>query len=73
MCYHRESEEPFTFDTFEVFSDDEGWQDHLSGQVAVALTEKSSWTFTNSPSTEEIEVIGPKSITGSLLDPSKNQ
>ena len=73
MCYHRESEEPFTFDTFEVFSDDEGWQDNLSGQVAVALTEKSSWTFTNSPSIEEIEVIGPKSITGSLLDPSKNQ
>ena len=51
---------PTTFGIFDAFPDDTGRQAHLSGQVAAALTEKSTELFVEPPVIENIDVLASK-------------
>ena len=51
---------PSTLGIFDVFPNEAGRQAHLSGQVAVALMEKSSELLRNPPTIEKIDVIASK-------------
>ena len=49
-----------TFGIFDAFPDENGRQEHLSGQVAGALMEKSAELFSSPPTIEKVDVIASK-------------
>ncbi len=51
---------PTTYGIFDAFPDEAGRQAHLSGRVAMALTEKASELFAQSPTIEKIDVLAAK-------------
>ncbi|HET6589697.1 MAG: putative quinol monooxygenase [Candidatus Nitrosocosmicus sp.] len=51
---------PTTFGIFDAFPDENGRQQHLSGQVAAALMEKSAELFGSSPIIKKVDVIASK-------------
>ena len=51
---------PSTFGIFDAFPDESGRQAHLSGRVAVALTEKASELFAQPPTIEKVDVLAAK-------------
>lgn len=51
---------PTTFGIFDAFPDENGRQQHLSGQVAAALMEKSAELFSSLPIIKKVDVIASK-------------
>lgn len=51
---------PSTFGIFDAFPDENGRQDHLSGQVAAALAEKAPELFAQAPVIEDLDVLASK-------------
>ena len=51
---------PSTFAIFDAFPDENGRQEHLSGQVAAALMEKSAELLSSPPTIEKVDVIASK-------------
>jgi quinol monooxygenase YgiN len=51
---------PSTFGIFDTFHDEMGRNEHLSGQVAKALSEKATELFSQPPSIQKIDVIASK-------------
>lgn len=51
---------PSTFGIFDTFSDEEGRQAHLSGEVAKALMAKAGDLLSNPPSIQKVDVLAAK-------------
>ncbi|MDO8213483.1 putative quinol monooxygenase [Conexibacter sp. CPCC 206217] len=51
---------PTTFGIFDVFADDTGRDEHLSGRVAAALGERASDLFAEAPGIEKLDVLASK-------------
>jgi quinol monooxygenase YgiN len=51
---------PSTFGIFDVFPDEVGRQQHLTGRVAAALMEKAPELFVQAPTIEKIDVLADK-------------
>jgi quinol monooxygenase YgiN len=51
---------PSTFGIFDVFPDEAGRQQHLTGRVAAALMEKAPELFVQAPTIEKIDVLADK-------------
>jgi quinol monooxygenase YgiN len=51
---------PTTFGIFDVFPDDAGRQEHLSGRVAAALIGRAASLFSKPPVIEKVEVLEAK-------------
>ena len=51
---------PATFGIFDVFSDEEGRQAHLSGPIAAALMAKASELLADKPSIEKLDLLASK-------------
>lgn len=51
---------PTTFGIFDVFPDDTGRDEHLSGRVAAALGERASDLFAEAPAIEKLDVLASK-------------
>ena len=51
---------PSTFGIFDVFPDEAGRQQHLTGHVAAALMEKAPELFVQAPTIEKIDVLADK-------------
>ncbi|MGC1929175.1 MAG: hypothetical protein WA667_09390 [Candidatus Nitrosopolaris sp.] len=49
---------PSTFGIFDAFPDESGRQAYLSGRVAAALTAKASELFAQTPTIENVDVLG---------------
>src|SRR5258708_3627988 len=51
---------PSTFGIFDVFSDDEGRQAHLTGPIAAALMAKAPDLLVGAPKIEKLDVLAAK-------------
>jgi len=51
---------PSTFGIFDTFSDEEGREAHLSGEVAKALMAKAGDLLSNPPSIQKVDVLAAK-------------
>ena len=51
---------PTTFGVFDVFLNESGRQEHLSGKLATALAEKTNELFTTMPTVEKIDILAAK-------------
>ena len=51
---------PSTFGIFDTFPDEKGRQAHLNGEVAKALTARSSELFSKQPSIEKADILAAK-------------
>jgi hypothetical protein len=51
---------PSTFGIFDVFLNDAGRQEHLSGKLATALGEKTNELFTTMPTVEKVNILAAK-------------
>jgi len=49
-----------TFGIFDVFTDEEGRNEHLTGQVAAALMAKAPELFSSPPIIEKVDVLATK-------------